>query len=256
MTGGRLAGRSAIVTGAAHGLGRVYAERFAAEGAAVAVLDLDLPAAQVVADRLRSQGARAVAVQVDISDEASVASAVASAEADIGGIDILVNNAAIMGVVPMARVGFEHLSVNEWHAMLSVNVIGTWLMCRAVAPGMRERGYGKIVNVGSTSAMKGVRTQIHYVSSKAALQGFTRSLARELGEAGVTVNLVAPGSTLTEEDPDADVVSLRRAGVDARAIRRVQYPEDVVGAVLFLCSDDSAFITGQTIVVDGGGVMS
>ena len=160
-----------------------------------------------------------------------------------------------MTVVPMSRVGFEEISREEWDQMMNVNLAGTWIACKAVVPEMRKNGYGKIVNIGSGVSFKGVPTRVHYVASKAAIIGFTRTLAREVGGDNITVNCVAPGGTLSEENPSEEVLELRSKKIGTRAIRRVQVPEDIAGAVAFFASEDSDFITGQTLVVDGGSVM-
>jgi 3-oxoacyl-[acyl-carrier protein] reductase len=253
--GQRLTGKVAIITGGAHGIGRAYSLRFAAEGARVVVSDIDLPGAELVAKEIAASGGEALAVAIDVTQPAMIATAISHVVGAFGGIDILLNNAAMFSVVPMSRVGFESLSIEEWDAMMSTNVKGTWLMCRAVAPHMRERNYGKIINISSGTALKGTNSQIHYVTSKAAILGFTRTLARELGPDGICVNVIAPGNTLSEEEPDEETITMRKGAISNRAIRRLESPEDIVGAAVFLASHDSDFITGQTIVVDGGSVM-
>ena len=253
--GRRLIGRVALITGGAHGIGRAYSLRFAAEGAKVVVADLDFAGAETVTKEIGELGGDALAVALDVTDPELIADAVSRVVETFGGIDILLNNAAMFSVVPMSRVGFEALSIEEWDAMMATNVKGTWLMCRAVAPLMRLRHGGKIINISSGTALKGTKTQIHYVTSKAAVLGLTRTLARELGDDGICVNAIAPGNTLSEEDPSEDTVAMRSGAIATRAIRRLESPEDVVGAAVFLASADSDFITGQTIVVDGGSVM-
>ncbi len=253
--GQRLKGRVALITGGAHGIGRAYALRFAQEGARVAIADLDLPGAEIVAKEISAQNGEAIAVAVDVTDTKMIADAVERIVDAFGTIDILLNNAAMFSVVPMSRVGFDALSIEEWDAMMSTNVKGPWLMARAVAPVMRKNQSGKIINISSGTAFKGTNTQIHYVTSKAAVLGFTKTLARELGGDGINVNAIAPGNTLSEEDPDDKTVTMRSGAIPSRALRRLESPEDIVGAAVFLASSDSDFITGQTIVVDGGSVM-
>jgi len=251
----RLSGRSVIVTGGGHGIGKAYCRRLAAEGASVAIAELDGEAAQAVARGLTEAGGKAVAVRTDVADEASVADMAAEVVGSFGRIDGLVNNAAIFATVPMSRVGLEQLSVGEWDRMMAVNLRGLFLCCRAVLPVMRGQQSGKIVNISSGTALSGSPSRIHYVTSKAGVLGFTRSLASEVGADGITVNVVAPGSTLSEDSPDASVLELRQKRVSARPLARVQMPEDLVGAVVFFLSSDSDFVTGQTLVVDGGATM-
>src|SRR6266404_2593602 len=172
-----------------------------------------------------------------------------------GRIDILVNNAAIFATVPMARAPFDQIDPAEWDRMMAVNLRGTWLACRAVIPQMRKQRYGKIINISSGTALKGSASRIHYVTSKAGILGFTRTLAMEVGKDNICVNCIAPGSTLSEENPDDSIVQYRQAAASTRALQRMQTPEDLVGAVAFFASSDSDFITGQTLVVDGGAHM-
>jgi 3-oxoacyl-[acyl-carrier protein] reductase len=251
----RLVDRVAIVTGGAHGIGRVYALRLASEGAAVVIADLDEPGAQAVVDEIEATGGRGLAVRCDISDEEAVDAMVAAAVATYGRLDILINNASMFSVVPMSRVGFEEISRDEWSKMMDVNVAGTWLACKAAVPQMRANGYGKIVNISSGVVFKGVPMRVHYVASKSAIIGFTRTLAREVGGDNITVNCIAPGGTLSEENPSAETIEARQKKTGDRAIKRVQLPEDLAGAVAFFASPDSDFITGQTLVVDGGSAM-
>ena len=252
---GRLDGRVAIITGGGHGIGKAYAVRLAAEGAKVVIAELDGKAASAVAAELTAQGHHAIAVQTDVANEASVTNMAQQAVAKFGRIDVLVNNAAIFATVPMSRLPFDQISVDEWDRMMSVNVKGTWLASRAVVPQMRLQAYGKIINVSSGTALKGSPSRIHYVTSKAGILGFTKTLANEVGKDGICVNCVAPGSTLSEENPDDDILKMRAQAANARALKRVQTPDDLTGAVVFFASADSDFITGQTLVVDGGSCM-
>ena len=251
----RLEGRVAIVTGGGHGIGKAYAERLAVEGAKVVVAELDGDAGAAVAASLASSGHGAIAVQTDVADAASVERMARVAVESFGRIDVLVNNAAIFATVPMSRSPFDQIAVEEWDRMMAVNLRGTWLASCAVIPQMRAQGYGKIINVSSGTALKGSPSRIHYVTSKAGILGFTKTLANEVGKDNICVNCVAPGSTLSEENPDEGVIRMRAAATASRALKRVQKPEDLTGAVVFFASADSDFITGQTLVVDGGSCL-
>jgi NAD(P)-dependent dehydrogenase (short-subunit alcohol dehydrogenase family) len=251
----RLEGRVAIVTGGGHGIGRAYVGRLAQEGAKVVIAEIDAAAAGRVAAELSARGHQALAVATDVAERASVEEMARRAVAAFGRIDVLVNNAAIFATVPMSREPFDKIDPSEWDRMMAVNLRGTWLASCAVIPQMRKQGYGKIINISSGTALKGSASRIHYVTSKAGILGFTRTLAQEVGGDNICVNCVAPGSTLSEESPDEGVIRMRTAAASSRALRRVQRPEDLVGAVAFFASADSDFITGQTLVVDGGSCM-
>jgi NAD(P)-dependent dehydrogenase (short-subunit alcohol dehydrogenase family) len=249
---GTLDGRVAVITGAAQGLGATYARALAREGAAVVVADVR-DGSGVVAEIERG-GGRALDVRTDVSDEAAVAAMVAAAVARFGRIDILINNAAALE--GLAHVGIAEASVAEWDRVMAVNVRGPFLCAKHVVPVMRRQG-GKIINVASTASFSGGSSFHAYAVSKGAMITFTRGLAQELGRYGICVNAIAPGVTLSEtvkNDPwfsgDAGMVLQNR-----RAIRRAELPEDLVGTILYLASSASDFVTGQTIVVDGGLVM-
>jgi 3-oxoacyl-[acyl-carrier protein] reductase len=247
-----LRGKSIIVTGGAHGIGRAYCEHLAQAGASVAVADIDGATAEAVAESIRQADGQACGVATDVASWQSVQTLVGIATERFGGVDGLVNNAALFASIPISRVGFEAITEDEWDRVMAVNVKGMWLCCRGVAPVMRQRGGGAIVNVSSNTVFTGSPLRLHYVASKAAIVGMTRVLSRELGADNIRVNAVAPGSTLSEEQPTEEIIRMREAPVARRSLQRVQTPRDVVGTVLFLISDDSAFITGQTLVVDGG----
>lgn len=244
-----------IVTGAAHGIGAAYADRLVQDGWPVVVADLDVEAAEKKAQALVGSGGRALAVRVDISQEDEVADMVAATLREFGAITGLVNNAAVFSVVPMSRSPYDEITLDEWDLMFRVNVRGTWQVCKAVTPCMAEQGYGKVVNISSGTALMGSASRIHYVSSKGAIVSFTKTLAREVGPKGIRVNCVAPGSTLSEEHPDDKTIEQRQSRAGDRALARVQVPADLAGAVSFFLSPDSDFITGQTLVVDGGAHM-
>lgn len=251
----RLKDRVVIVTGGGHGIGKAYAARLASEGAKVVIAEIDEKSALAVAQELIEAGYQALGVRTDVSDPSSVEHMATAAIGHFGRIDVLVNNAAIFATVPMSRAPFDEITVDEWDRMMSVNVKGTWLASRAVIPQMRKQGYGKIINVSSGTALKGSPSRIHYVTSKAGILGFTKTLANEVGKDNICVNCVAPGSTLSEENPDEDIVKMRSQAANTRALKRMQSPEDLTGAIVFFASADSDFITGQTLVVDGGSCL-
>lgn len=250
-----LEGKVAIVTGGGHGIGRSYCHHLAENGAAVVIAELDGVAGEAVAKELQDAGYKSLAVRTDVTSEADVNNMVEAAIKEFGTVHIVINNAAMFATVPMSRVPFDEIPVPEWDKMMSVNLKGTWLVCKAVAAEMRKNRYGKIITISSGTALKGSNSRIHYVASKAGILGFTKTLANEMGEYNVCVNCIAPGSTLSEKDPDESIVKMREAAAKSRALKRVQKPEDMLGAVLFLSSSASDFITGQTLVVDGGSAM-
>jgi 3-oxoacyl-[acyl-carrier protein] reductase len=246
----RFAGRVAVVTGAARGIGAGTAKRFADEGATVAVLDLDERAASASAQGLGAE--KALGIACDVSDAASVDAAVSRVVDELGRVDILVNNAG----VTRDNLLFK-MSEDDWDAVMNVHLRGSFLMSRAVQKHMVEAKHGKIVSLSSVSAL-GNRGQANYSAAKMGLQGFTRTLALELGPFGINVNAVAPGFIVTEmTDATArrlgvEPEELRKGAAAANPVRRVGYPEDIAAAVAFLCSDEASYITGQTLYVDGG----
>ena len=234
---GSLDGKVAIVTGGALGIGRAIVQGLEREGATVVVADLEPP-----------EGG----IRADVSSEADVESMVRETVERHRGLDILVNNAGLYASLPMRP--FDQIPLEEWRQVMHVNVASMFLTCRAVVPLMRERGGGKIVNISSGTPFRGVPFLLHYVTSKGAIVAFTRALAKELGRDSIHVNCVAPGFTMTDgvlANPEV-VEKLRDASVAARTIQRDQVPEDVVGAVVFFCSPGASFVTGQTMVIDGG----
>ena len=251
----RLEGKVAIVTGGGHGIGAEYCRAFAREGARVVVADIDEAAAEVVARELAGAGHQALAVRVDVASYESAKHMADRTTQAFGRIDVLMNNAAVFATIPISRGGFEDISEEAWDRVMAVNVKGIWQCCRAVVPQMRRQQSGSIINISSSTALNNNGGRIHYVASKAAVIGFTRTLAREVGDDNIRVNAIAPGSTLSEANPTPEIIKMREAPVQQRAIKRVQRPSDLLGAAVFLASDESAFITGQTLVVDGGGIM-
>lgn len=248
-----LGGKVAIVTGAAQGIGAQYALALAAKGASVVLADVS--DASPVADAIKANGGQAHAVATDVTDPVSVQAMVESAVSRFGTVTILVNNAALFGKVTPKP--FEQISSEEWDRMMAVNVRGTFECIKAVAPEMRRNGYGKIVNIASGTVFKGVPMLLHYVASKGAIVAMTRALARELGDDGVRVNTLAPGLVMSEnviENP-AWKGAVVQNNINSRAIKREATPEDMCGTLIYLCSADSDFVTGQVMVVDGGSVM-
>ena len=240
--------RTVLVTGAAGGLGRAFALGFAARGYRVAVADLDLDGAEETARLAKDLGAEAWAGRVDVTDETSVAElAAAVAELGRGRIDVVVNNAAVYASV--TRSPFEEIDPAEWDLVMGVNLKGPWLVTRACSPYLPEGG--RVVNLSSATVHSGSENWAHYVASKGGVIALTRVLAKELGRRSISVNTIAPGFTLTEASLGL-VEGAEQYGVDRGALRRSSQPEDVVGAALFLAGPDSSFISGQTLVVDGG----
>jgi NAD(P)-dependent dehydrogenase (short-subunit alcohol dehydrogenase family) len=251
----RLAGRAAILTGGAKGIGRHYAEALAAAGAEIMIADI-ADAGALATEIAARHGRRAATSMIcDVSDEAAVADLVGKTMERFGRIDILVNNAALYA--PLQEQEFTAIDAALWDRVMAVNVRGPFLMAKHVVPHMRARGYGKIINIGSGSVFGGIPQMLHYVTSKGAIVAFTRSLSRAVGGHGICVNTLAPGFTmndsLTESNP-GHVESARQPAIARRAIKRDQHPQDLLGALVFLASADSDFVTGQTIAVDGGAV--
>jgi NAD(P)-dependent dehydrogenase (short-subunit alcohol dehydrogenase family) len=243
---GSLEGKVAVVTGAAQGIGNAIAHGLADEGARIVIADLQR------AEEAASDFPDGVGLEVDVADEEAVERLAGEAADRCGGIDILVNNAGLYASLAMRP--FTEIPLEEWRKVMDVNVASMFLVSRAVVPRMRERGGGKIVNISSGTVFRGVPFLLHYVASKGAIVAMTRALAKELGKDGIHVNCVAPGFTLSEgvQEHEEVVQALRDVSIAARTIQRDQVPADVVGAVVFLCTPGADFITGQTMVIDGG----
>lgn len=253
---GRLSGRTALITGATRGIGAAVARRYVAEGAAVAVAHEPTAAmaglAAGLVDELTDAGGRAVAVAADLSQPEGPAELVAGARSALGPLDIIVANAAASG-----RRGWNELEIADWDLVQAVNVRGSWLLAKAGFPDLRASGHGAIVMVTSVMVMTGQVGALHYTTSKAAILGLTRALARELGPDGVRVNAVMPGAIRTENEVEL-LPDERRAAAEIlpkQSLQRRGYADDLAGTFAFLASDDAAFITGQVICVDGGWVL-
>lgn len=247
-----LADKVAVVTGAATGIGRAIATELGVAGAKVVIADVR--GADEAATSLAEDGIEAVGVAADVTSPTALAwLATATAEA-FGGADILVNNAGIFGGLEFRP--FSEIPLDEWHKVMNVNVLGCFLAARALVPQMRARGGGHIVNVGSTSQFKGTVGLVHYSASKGAVAGLTRALARELGPDNILVNQVAPGFTISDGVAEnlSEFSTMRANAPSARVLHRDMAPSDIVGAVRFLAGPWAPFITGQTLVVDGGAV--
>lgn len=243
---GRLDGKVAIVTGASQGIGRAIAGGLAREGARIVVADLR------GAEEAAASYADGIGLTVDVASEGDVARMAQETVERCGSIDVLVNNAGLYASLAMRP--FTEIPLEEWRQVMDVNVASMFLTCRAVVPVMREQGGGRIVNISSGTPFRGVPFLLHYVTSKGAIVALTRALAKELGKDSIHVNCVAPGFTMSDgvkAHPEV-VEKLRDVSVAARTIQRDQVPEDVVGAVVFLCTPAADFITGQTMVIDGG----
>ncbi len=244
----RLESKVAIVTGGARNIGAVYAKRLAAEGAKVVIADV-LDGIEVVKEIEQTKG-EALSLTVDVSKEEDTVHMAQETVKRFGGIDILVNNAAIF--LSINRRPFYELSSEEWDQVTSVNIKGPFLCAKAVFSQMKNQGSGKIINISSSTALQGTPLFLHYVAFKATLIGMTRSLARELGEYGICVNAIAPG--LVEHEGQTAPKAFTEFQLKVRSLKRLETPDDLIGTLVYLASLDSDFVTGQTIVVDGGSI--
>ena len=248
----RLEGKVAIVTGGGRGLGKAFCLKLAEEGAKIVVVDVIDTTGTV--KEIEERNGSAIGLKVDVSQEEDTQRMAGETVAKFGRIDVLVNNAAIF--YGLERKSFQDISTEEWDRLMAVNVKGQWLCAKAVAPEMKKQGKGKIINVASNVAFTGHVGFLHYLTSKAAILGLTRGLAGELGEHGICVNSLCPGMAMTEARRlyTTDELALERARKE-QLIKRPQQPEDLVGIVAFLASDESDLMTGQTVVVDGGWIL-
>lgn len=246
--------KTALVTGAAAGIGRACAQRLASEGMAVGVLDIDIEGCQRVVDEIKEAGGKAIALQASIADRKQVAAAVATLRQSFGPVTVLVNNAGITGTVP-----FKDLTDEQWDRMMEVNLKGTFIVTQIVLPDMETTKWGRIVNISSSSAQTGSAGMAHYSASKGAIVTLTRTLAQELGPLGITVNNIPPGTVMNTVMSEANKHRFpmsMEALVKSIPVRRTGEPEDIANACAWLVSENSDYVTGQTIGVNGGRVVS
>ena len=249
---GKLEGKVAIVTGAGRGIGVEYAKVLAEEGAMVTVSDIVDPTTTV--NIIKQAGGEAMGIKCDVTKPDQIESMVSKTVEAYGKLDIMVTNAALFA--DLQQKSFLEIDEAEWDRVMQVNTRGVFSCVKAAVPEMKKNGYGKIVNIASGTVFKGTPMLLHYVSSKGAQVAFTRALAREVGDDGITVNCIAPGLTMSEKVIDDDQwIAVKDGTTASRAIKREQVPEDLIGTLVFFASSDSDFITGQTLVVDGGSAM-
>ncbi len=253
MATGRLSGRAIIVTGAGQGIGAAYAKALAAEGARLALCDLAAPDTTVAV--IKQAGGEAFGAACDVTDAAAVKRLVEATERAYGGVQVLVNNAAAFGTLTLKRL--EDIDSAEWDRVMAVNVRGSFECVKAVLPVMRRQRYGKIVNIASGTVFKGTPMMLHYVTSKGAIIAMTRSVARECGDDGIRCNCLAPGLTMSDNvrNNPTWAKAIVNANLATRCLKREETPEDLLGTLVFLSAAESDFMTGQTVVVDGGSVM-
>ena len=255
----RLKDKVVIVTGGAQGIGRAYSLGMADEGAKLVLADINLDKAEATAKEIRAKGREALPLKTDVSSVESTQEMAKKTVDRFGRIDVLVNNAAILEKIKISRRPFFELDLNEWNRVIAVNLTGTLLCCRAVFPQMKAQGGGKIITITTSGFFFGNPNYVHYVASKGGVIGLTRAMARELGDYKINVNCIAPGATVSEDPSDKAAYEQRVKKLTQvfpkLCLKRIQIPQDLVGTAIFLASSDSDFITGQTIVVDGGDVM-
>lgn len=242
--------RVVVITGAGQGIGRAYARHFANNGATPVIADIDGENGARVAAEIEAAGGRALAVQTDVTEPDSVAAMVDATLTAYGRLDVLINNAAIFVTLP--RRPFEDIPLEEWRQVMDVNITGCFICASAVIPAMRQAGWGRIINISSSTVPQGIPGFLHYVTSKSALIGMSRAIAREVGADGITVNSVLPGMIETEVENAGRNPEGRKHVINMQSIKRQQAPDDMVGTLLFLASPASNFMTGQSVCVDGG----
>jgi 3-oxoacyl-[acyl-carrier protein] reductase len=251
----RLENKVAIITGAAHGIGKAYARRFAEEGAHVVVADIDAQGGEATVKALNEAGFSAWARTTDVRDYASVEALIGETVGNFGRIDVLLNNAAIYVTQTLWKGPVEELALDEWDRVIEVNLKGVFICSKAVIPVMKRQRSGKIINIASGTFFSGSGNMPHYTTAKGGVVALTRVMARQLGEWQINVNCMTPGSTMSEENVTGDVLARREGSIGKRCFKRVETPADIVGTAVFLASSDSDFITGQLLVVEGGGIM-
>jgi len=251
----RLENKVTIITGAAHGIGRAYARRFAQEGAHVVIADIDGTGAEQTAKAIIDEGGSAWARVTDVRDYSNIQGLVRETLERFDRIDVLLNNAAIYVTQKLWKGAVEELDIEEWDRVIDVNLKGVFLCCKAVIPTMKQQRSGKIINIASGTFFSGSGNMPHYTTAKGGVVALTRVMARQLGEWNINVNCMTPGSTMSEETVTEEVLKRRQEGTDKRCFKRIETPADIVGTALFLASSDSDFITGQLLVVEGGGIM-
>ena len=251
----RLQNKVTVITGAAHGIGKAYARRFAEEGAHVVLADIDSGGGQSAAKALMESGFSAWARATDVRNYLNVEGLMRETADRFGHIDVLLNNAAIYVTQKLWKGPVEDLDLAEWDRVIEVNLKGVFLCSKTAIPIMKQQRSGKIINIASGTFFSGSGNMPHYTSAKGGVIALTRVMARQLGEWGINVNCMTPGSTMSEDSVTEEVLKRREGSMDKRAFRRVETPADIVGTALFLASSDSDFITGQLLVVEGGGIM-
>jgi NAD(P)-dependent dehydrogenase (short-subunit alcohol dehydrogenase family) len=251
----RLKDKVTVITGAAHGIGKAYARRFAEEGAHVVIADIDAEGGEAAAKAISDSGGSAWSRTTDVRSFANVQGLMQETVRKFGRLDVLLNNAAIYVTQKLWKGSVEELALDEWDRVIEVNLKGVFLCSKAAIPIMKQQKSGKIINIASGTFFSGSGNMPHYTTAKGGVVALTRVMARQLGEWRINVNCMTPGSTMSEESVSDEVLKRREGSIDKRAFRRVETPADIVGTALFLASSDSDFITGQLLVVEGGGVM-
>ena len=251
----RLKDKVTIITGAALGIGKAYARRFAEEGAHVVIADIDGPGGEATAKAILDAGGSAWARTTDVRSLPNLEGLMQETVKKFGRVDVLLNNAAIYVTQKLWKGAVEDLEPDEWDRVIEVNLKGVFLSSKAAIPIMKQQRAGKIINIASGTFFSGSGNMPHYTTAKGGVVALTRVMARQLGEYGINVNCMTPGSTMSEENVTAEVRARREEGVNKRAFQRIETPADIVGTAVFLASSDSDFVTGQLLVVEGGGIM-